>query len=295
MKWLRATFTLFALLAAVTPATAEFEDRLPPDRIDQIVSGPIGLVKQGRLADGESLLVSLRGETDDALARADLTEAFGVSLYVEAEGSDETLMRASARYLWDAIEEYRMAVGARHPEVALALVSFADVARQFTPDDPPPLVEASYREALFIRAAIYGKDAPITLSTLVPLATAISAPAHLKRNPDVAQQAEGLLRALLDTVGEATDSDSESIRYSAQRELVRLQLRTGRYDDALAGFKTLSRTTSMRENELFDCIERGSLASEMRKTLRSVGRAADVDQLGDAEKGCAGISALLAR
>jgi len=148
----------------------ETKERVPPEAMARMVEGPMSAVRQRGLAAGDAAFERLlaaknaRGPSNRVLI-ADLYMAYGVELYMEWTGEDgPELLQASRDRVRDSIPLYRSAFGSTHPEVALALNSFADVEIALNGDSSPQ-AEAALCEALRIRRSTLGAVNAETLAT----------------------------------------------------------------------------------------------------------------------------------
>jgi hypothetical protein len=144
----------------------ETKDRFPPEAMARMVEGPMSAVRKHGLAEGEAAFERLLAvEGSNRVRIADLHMAYGVELYNERIRKDDpVLLKASRDRIRASIPLYRAAFGSTHPEVALALNSFADVEIELNGEDSPQ-AEAALREALRIRRATLGDVNAETLAT----------------------------------------------------------------------------------------------------------------------------------
>lgn len=165
------------------------KDRLSEERMAELVAGPMALVRNGRVGAAERAFEGIvqatgRRHGNGSVDVADRLTAFGVLIYIEGlEGGDDEMRRRSLPYLQRAVEAYRAAFGPSHPEVAVALNSYADVQTALNPDDPPPSAEAALEEAYNIRLSSFGPSNPETLASLLGLAEFRSAPSRTGGDP----------------------------------------------------------------------------------------------------------------
>jgi hypothetical protein len=204
------------LLALATPAMAwqdggaqpgdplwQTKSRLPPERMITLVGGAVRLVEAGDLPAGKEafqrLLAAARAEHGArSVEAADLLESFGVRLYVLSVDSDNPRLRGeSLPYLEAAIPAYRAAFGNAHPEVALALNSYADVQLILHPDDPPESAVAALDEAYGMRLNALGATNIETLATLRNLARLRGHPARTRGNRALIEASARLFRLLV--------------------------------------------------------------------------------------------------
>jgi hypothetical protein len=149
----------------------ETKARLSQDQMDVLVAKPMTIFESSGLAEAEKAFDQLLAKAvnkhgQKSVEQADLLTAFGVGLYVESFNSDDAAVgNASLDYLKRAIPAYKAAFGARDPEVALALNSYADAAMGIDPAGLRPDAVAALEEALAIRVETLGRDNPETRST----------------------------------------------------------------------------------------------------------------------------------
>ncbi|HEV2079165.1 MAG TPA: tetratricopeptide repeat protein [Allosphingosinicella sp.] len=155
----------------------ETKDRLSPEALERLVEEPIAELRANGLRAGQAKFEQVRRVTEAqhgsaSIRVADLLTAFGVQLYMEYVGSeDRAVLQASREYLQAAIPAYRASFGADHPEVAVALHSFADVEVVVSNNRLTPQAEAALEEALRIRRAALGPQNHETLATEERLAS----------------------------------------------------------------------------------------------------------------------------
>ena len=165
---LMVALTFPAALAAQGQAlqsrTAETKDRLSPEAMERLVARPMALLRTDGLASAQKAFAELVAEAvtkhgQASVKEADLLTSFGVALYMEGmDRNDATLERASLAYLEKATAAYRSAFGPRHPEVAVGLNSYADVALGLRDLTLQPAAESALEEALSIRTEKLGPD-----------------------------------------------------------------------------------------------------------------------------------------
>jgi hypothetical protein len=175
--------SIAAALGGCENHVPETKDRLSPKAMEQLVREPIAAVRKEGLSSGQAkfhqqLVIDGARYGPDSVQVADLLTAFGVELYsVGFEDDNEAASEASVNYLREAIPHYRKAFGAEHPEVAVALHSFADADISLHGGRLTPAAEAALTEALRIRRSSLGPDNPETRATEVRLA-------HARKNFD---------------------------------------------------------------------------------------------------------------
>jgi len=177
-----AGLTVVSLPAASAPrwgAQAEApvtKDRLSPERMDALVAGPMAVLKTSGLDAAQKAFEALVADTvrkhgKGTVREADLLTAFGVALDLEGiNRDDQQLERAAAPYIERAIPAYRAAFGPRHPEVALALNSYATLIHNFHDKALDAKAEAALVEAISIRIEKLGPENSETKTAQAELA-----------------------------------------------------------------------------------------------------------------------------
>jgi len=188
--------------AAPAAEPSETKDRLSPGRMDALVRAPMSIVETGGLPAGkaafERLIAAARAEHGErSVEIADLLTAFGVGLYVFGSLGDPRIREESIPYLEAAVPAYRAAFGDAHPEVAVALHSYADVQLALHEDDPPQSAETALDEAYRIRLSALGPANVETLSSLRYLARLRGLPSRTRGDPARIEAAAGLFRQLI--------------------------------------------------------------------------------------------------
>lgn len=140
------------------------KDRVSRESMEELVRKPIATLRTaGMDAASKSfeqlVAVAVREHGESSIQKVDLLTAFGVMLYQEStERDDVSLKRASLTYLERAISAARDAFGDRHPEVALALNSYADVALQLGGEPLKSAAVKALEEAVAIRTEKLGAN-----------------------------------------------------------------------------------------------------------------------------------------
>lgn len=148
-------------------------DRLSTERMETLVADPLEAVRAGRWDDAVARLETARARAladpvTAIRARADLDESFGVLVDTQGQVDHLPKLRKNALPFLDrAIAGYRQAFGDRHPEVALALQTWADVLVATDPAANAPRARDAYCEAFRIRLTALG---PTDASTGAALA-----------------------------------------------------------------------------------------------------------------------------
>lgn len=163
----------------------ETKDRVSDKQIENMVAGPMAAVRKSGLTQGEATFNRLLKKTEDqrgenSVQVADLLTAFGVQLFTEGKLIDDNnLKSASLPYLKKAVEVYRAAFGRNHPEVALALTTYADAALGIDGDAVPPGSEEALQEAARIRLQALGPSNAETRATYLTIAELHGRPARI--------------------------------------------------------------------------------------------------------------------
>lgn len=188
------------LLGCQAPRQAEeTKNRLSSERLEELVAGPMDVVRQNGLGAGkasfEQLLAKERGHHGaESHQVADLLMAFGVGLYLEwRENKSPESSDAAIHYFAESVAAYRKAFGSDHPEVAVALSTYADAIEQTESDVPPEKVEAAEREALAIRTSRLGEANLETRASMLSLANFLRLQSKRMEDPS-AVEAEQIYR-----------------------------------------------------------------------------------------------------
>jgi tetratricopeptide (TPR) repeat protein len=166
-----ALVLLAAALAASTPKEPPSQaERLDGAAMEKLVADEMQLVDHGFRGEAEQALEARIAASTDKLATADLIEAYGFELYTRAEASEDKPALESARqYLRRAVAAYQPILGEDDPDLAAALVNYAEAERALRPDNPDEAADAAYAQAYRIRKARFGGSAPVTLRTQVKI------------------------------------------------------------------------------------------------------------------------------
>jgi hypothetical protein len=175
------SFALAILLAAAgylvwsDQRVVETKDRLTTAAMQRMAEEPMSVVRSHGLEAGRknfgALLASYEGRYGvNSVEAADLATSFGVALFNDGKATNNQPEMATARdYLRDAIPMYRRAFGAHHPEVAVALNTFADADVKVN-GGPTPQAKAALEEAVLIRRKTLGLENPETKAAEADLA-----------------------------------------------------------------------------------------------------------------------------
>jgi len=184
---------------AFDASSAPTKSRLSDAQFADLTAQPAAELQAGDIekakADFEVLLQSREGPDHESQVRyGDTLESFGVAMFMADQ------KEASLAYLERGISAFRRAFGPRHPEVAVALNSWADAAKEISPESPPTGTDEAYEEAYEIRLASLGPSDPETLSNLVELANLKGLPARTNGDPAKVQTAANLFEQLIEAL-----------------------------------------------------------------------------------------------
>lgn len=228
------------LLAALPQSAASDDDRLPPERMEQLVGREIDAIATGEVERVFAKFDQRLAQTQDVLKRADLLESFGVQLYIEItsgyqELPDQALLKKRClEALAAAIPLYRQALGSDHREVAMAIVTYADVLFMFNESQPSADTDDLYREAHRIRVATLGRGDPVTVATLVSLARTSGALARTGGDQKQLDRALTLLNEALADLGEGVGDRAVEVRGRIYQQRAWLNASYGKITEALA-------------------------------------------------------------
>lgn len=193
------------------------KDRLSTEQLEAMVAESLAKVDAGDLAGGQHAfeVMLARASADEA---SDLLTAFGVGLYnrskldapdVPAEQSKAAadLLRAAVPYLQRAIPAAIGRFGPDHPEVALALTSYADLRWLADGNNPDASVDRALTEALRIRLAALGPANTETLDGHMRLATLKALPSRTGRNPIRVAEAAALFQTAIAARAQRSQED----------------------------------------------------------------------------------------
>lgn len=219
-------------------APPETQDRVPAEEIERLVARPMAKVEDGDLAGGiavfEEMLRDTRAARGEQSAEvADLLIAFGVGLYMEHNTTDDpAVAEASLKYMRESVDAYRAAFGPIHPEVALAINSYADAIYQAAPDgEVPPEVISLLKDSLRIRLATLGKDNVESRANMAKLANRMVERAKHAGSPT--NEAEELYRGALRNAPANAEADRITGAVPIRLNLAQLLAESGRSDAAL--------------------------------------------------------------
>lgn len=291
-----AALVLGALWRDVPFAVPTPEDRLSHDKMSRLVEQPIGQVRGGDIEGGRRTFERMLGATrarhgPNAIEVADLLTAFGVLLYQQDKEGVPGAQALAPGYLHRAIPVYRAALGPNHPEVAIALNSYADVLRLAHPENPPLEAERALVEAYRIRLSSRGPSHAETLWSILYLT-------DIRGLPSRTEGSAARLRAVLDELDRAIRLSQSSDPENRERIAVAAELRRaiilarhGRPATAMRAYSVAARRARassdaqactmpmLRRDELAEIFEaKGEL--ERARTLRGRGSLADITSCG---------------
>lgn len=211
-----------ALAVALAPPAEGAEppltkDRLSTAQLEAMVAAPLARVDAGDLEGGQQAFEALLARAPAGQA-SDLLTAFGVALYYRSKADpadllDQTsdagapLLRAAVPYLERAVPAAVQRFGPDHPEVALALNSYADARWLADGDNPDPSVDRALTEALRIRVAALGPTHTETLDGHMRLATLKALPARTGRDPMRVAEAAALFETAITARAQRQEED----------------------------------------------------------------------------------------
>lgn len=271
---------LLAGLAACQSLPSGYDPaRLSSARMDELVAQPIARVEAGDLAGGVAAFDALLARRPaGSLAAADLLTAFGVNLHSRAQAEeDRSLSALSLTYLQRAVDAYRARFGPDHPEVALALNSWADVERELRPH-APEAAEAALVEVLRIRRIALGASHGETLWATYYLAQTRSGLAWTRNEPARIEQVSADLIALAALARANPAGIARPVPVIAQLQRARLYARHRRLTSALAAFAA-ARAEALRSGDSESCETVVNASGELHETLEAQGFAAKLGGL----------------
>lgn len=244
----------FALAALATPARSDqtgppqTKDRLPPEKMEKLVAGPLGAVEKSGLPEAELAFDRLlqearRRQGSASVLEADLLMSFGVTLFERgSELQREDMRQISAVYLGRAVAATKRAFGPVHPETALALHTYADVLVDLERGDPRDDAEAALAEALSIRQATLGPDNSEALAAMRSLARAKAARFRIAGKLD---EAAALFRQALAISTRTRPSEPYLQPDSLRGQLIGAYVGAGRRDEALREARIAAREVAV--------------------------------------------------
>lgn len=257
------------------------KDRLTQEHMEELVAPAMALVRAGDLAAGRRefdrlMVAAMRRYGRGSVEVADLLTAFGVLVYDDGRNAenDET-RRASIPYLRRSVAAYRAAFGPRHPEVAVALHSLADVEIELDPDNPPASAEALLEEAYAIRLRALGPTNAETLDVRLRLAGIRSVPSRTRGDPGRIAAAVAAFREGLSLARTSSRAAVEQDPVTWIFGIARLYARHHRMEPALAAV-----AEALREpNGADQCYNFSFALGRLGAWLIEHGYAAEADEL----------------
>lgn len=182
---------------------AETKDRVSAEEMARMVEAPMRALDDHGLAAGQARFERLHRSTiaregANSVEAADQLMAFGLGLHDRwSTTGDERLLAAARDHVAQSIPHYRSAFGPAHPEVALALHSFATVDLLLNDGQPSREALAALREAREIRRRALGPEHPETLAAQAELRSLLAARRSIRerRRPAAAAEDGGAYEA----------------------------------------------------------------------------------------------------
>ena len=225
-----------ASVAAPQPEPPAPESRVSPDQFRAMVAGPNELMERGDLAGATAAFDRLLPQVaarhgPHSIEVADRLMAFGLILFMS--DVDEA-KRLSLDYFRRAIPAHRTAFGAGHPEVALAIGTYADAALQLSPDDPPADLDAALNEEYRIRVATRGSTDGVTMLTLLNIAEVRGTRSRTGGDAARISAATEVFRQAIAVLERKPYRDDEPSATAVFFGMARMYVRNGRMSDAMA-------------------------------------------------------------
>jgi hypothetical protein len=273
---------LIAALAAASAACGSAKptytkDRLSNERMAEMVAAPLARAEAGDLAGAQR-------EFEAQLARSgpqeapDLLTGFGLGLYIHGlENDSPPLMRSALPYLERAIPATATRFGAGHPEMALALTTYADALRKLSPQDPPRSADDAYARAYRIRARTLGRSNAETLYSLLRLAQVRGLPARTGGDPARIEQAAALFRAVIRGREANPDQPEYEPAENARFALIEMYVANGQMDKATAIARASDAVTRPREAKCDIGPARVAVAAALKEAGRNAEAAATLN------------------
>jgi hypothetical protein len=277
-----------ASIGSVTVDTqqAETKDRLTPEKLEQLVKEPIAVTETHGIQAGKKSFAKLLGEAKQrhgagSIEVADLLTAFGVQLYTAGIISeDATLKRASLEYLEAAVAAYRSAFGSDHPEVAVALHSYANAQLGVYKEQPPASASRALEEVYRIRLKTFGSSNAETRAIRLELAALEGHPWRVKQDPSNLQRSNQLFEDLIaiSPVGPAArDTSAPAIRLA----LARMYAKNGLVGEAIRNVRRAAEQMQSWPEEQ-RCVNITLALIQLQADLRDYGHMSAADRLADA-------------
>lgn len=274
------------MLAFPAPATATHRNipatksRLSDAALRRLTTRPMAIVRSAGLQAGQAAFAGLLAKARrtygaKSVRVADLLMSFGVALYTEGLDEDSpSLKAAAAEYLKAAVPAYRAAFSPKHPEVALALNSYADVELALHPDNPS-IAEPLLEEAAAIRLKTLGPGSLETRLALLGVAEIRGNPVVVKGDPERLRKAVAAYERLIAIAPkDEAGLSAPRVRVSLAQTLAR----NGQSERAVAELRRAR--AEMRDwSEGERCSAQSNAVTSVAEDLRQNGKQALADQL----------------
>jgi tetratricopeptide (TPR) repeat protein len=231
---------IVSILAEQRPR--ETKDRIPAEQRQDMVAGPLALLRAGRAAEADAAarkLVDTAEARGDTMMVADLLTSYGVERFVDGDQDRARDTRSAAiPWLREAVAAARRAWGPDHPETALALTDLGDVLRLVAPNAPGAEAEQALREAYAIRLKTLGPRNVETLASERALADILSAgPPEAGLRPGAAVEVPALYRGAAEGLASRGTAVPAAERLGPWIGLALAEARTGRPAEAMADYE----------------------------------------------------------
>lgn len=175
----------------------ETRDRIQGEALAALTAGPARLIGQGKVAEAERAFEALLARQPAGTAAvSDHLTSFGLALFM---AEDRNVRLRSIAYFRRAVEAARATFGPNHPELALALNTYADAQTELYRENPPREADAALAEAYRIRLTALGPGNIETLANLVALADVMGLPSRTQGEPPRIEAAAAYYREALRT------------------------------------------------------------------------------------------------
>jgi tetratricopeptide (TPR) repeat protein len=244
------------------------QERVSNQELAAMVAGPLDLAERGDLSGAqrefETLLKRSRPEEE-----SDLLTAFGVGLHSLGDAEeDDPYRRASIPYLERSVPAAIRRFGSGHPEVALALNTYADALRSLSPDDPPRQVDQAYARAFAIRERTLGRINAETLFALFRLAQVQGLPSRTGGDPARIERAAAMFRAVIQGREANPDQPSSESAENVRLSLVEMYVRNRDMAKAVEVARTTELVDARRNWRCDVGIGRAAIAAALKEKGR---------------------------
>jgi tetratricopeptide (TPR) repeat protein len=179
-------------------------------------------------ADFDKLLAKTRLRFGaESIQSADLLTSFGIQLYIEDPDAGGQFYEASRKYLKEAVPAYEAAFGPDHPEVAVALNTYADVERHRSPNNPSALVISLHEEALRMRLKSLGPKNAETRASFTQLGDLYALPERLKQDQGSFAKADAYYREAIASAPNGPEGDETANKAAIELKFAKLHARYG--------------------------------------------------------------------